>query len=430
MPKAGLLALLWDVESPSPSPAETSLGRVEPRRIIKSLRDRSLVEFSKGQYWLHPVIRAEAVARIRGEAQWQQTHARIAEFWTERVKTIQTAQDAITALEAFHHYCEIDDFEQASQVILKSRINQWGQFLPLGHTLYRLGLLQPVLGATTKIIDEVQSRQSLSELCNILGDLYWIAGRVREAIACQEKSIATAIQGLSSLSATAENQHAIYYLKMLQIDSLLSVGLYSIDLWELQQAASLFEQVISLAADTAHLSWAQKASVCLALVRSYQGFQTEALQAADRACEFLLAPPNTGRFAYFIQVLGQTYANLGKHEQALAVYEQAIAFSQAGHYTQVKAKTLTGLAEIYREHGKFELAISYHLKAVELLEKIGAKCDLAQAYFQFGLTSQSAGEADKRKIYFEQALQLFTDMQATKQIERMSIESKVKNLPV
>jgi tetratricopeptide (TPR) repeat protein len=52
VPIDGVSCLLWDV------PKE------QHRRIIKSLQDRSLVEFHKGEYWLHPVIREESIARI------------------------------------------------------------------------------------------------------------------------------------------------------------------------------------------------------------------------------------------------------------------------------------------------------------------------------------------------------------------------------
>ncbi len=52
VPIDGVSCLLWDV------PKE------QHRKIIKSLQDRSLVEFSKGEYWLHSVIREESIARI------------------------------------------------------------------------------------------------------------------------------------------------------------------------------------------------------------------------------------------------------------------------------------------------------------------------------------------------------------------------------
>ena len=46
VPTEGLLCLLWD------------MPEAQRRQVIKSLRSRSLVECFKGEYWLHPVIRA------------------------------------------------------------------------------------------------------------------------------------------------------------------------------------------------------------------------------------------------------------------------------------------------------------------------------------------------------------------------------------
>ncbi len=53
IPIIGLLCLLWDV------PKERH------KRVIKSLTERYLVEFQDGGYWLHPVIRAEAISRLK-----------------------------------------------------------------------------------------------------------------------------------------------------------------------------------------------------------------------------------------------------------------------------------------------------------------------------------------------------------------------------
>jgi hypothetical protein len=49
----GLQCLSWDVQ------------RKEGRQIIESLIRRNLLEFHKGEYWLHPMIREEAIARLR-----------------------------------------------------------------------------------------------------------------------------------------------------------------------------------------------------------------------------------------------------------------------------------------------------------------------------------------------------------------------------
>ncbi|MEP0911494.1 tetratricopeptide repeat protein [Leptolyngbya sp. GB1-A1] len=417
VPSEGALCLLWDVPTN------------QRRQVMTGLRDRSLVECEQGKYWLHPVIQAEALARLRASPDWEISHRKAAEFWTTQVLTIETVQDALQALEAHYHYIEIGDFEAAGSVILKSRTNQWRQFLPLGSTLYRMGLLQPVLTAIVQVIPNIQSPAKLSELYNILGDLYWITGRIQEAIACQEKTIGLVDAAQQKLSFITRNQHTVYYVRMLEVDSLLSIGLYQIDLWELEIAARLFQQVIDRAQNTAHHPWAEKASVCLALTHSYLGQADAAYSLAETAYQSILAEKvieQTGRFAYFIQILGQTYTNLGEFERAQAMYDRALKFAEESHYTQVKAKTLNGLAELCRRQQALDNALMYHKQAIALLDTIGAVCDLANAHFQLGLTYQAMGESQLCQHSLEQALRLFRQMQATGQIERIQLQIQFK----
>ena len=410
IPSQGLFCLLWDV------PPD------QHRQIIASLRNRSLVECEKGEYWLHPVIRKEAIARLRPSDEWKIANHKAAEFWTTSVKQIETFKDALQALEAYYHYIDINEFNLAGKVILKSRNNQWQQFLTLGSTLYRMGLIQPILAAINQIVHNLENDQNLSELYNILGDLYWITGKIGQAIACQEKTITSATQALKSLVPQPENKHTVYYLRMLEVDSLLSIGLYKIDLWELEAAAKLFQQVIYLAQNTEHHRWAEKASVCLALVYSYLGLRDASSALADVAYQNITNEnlvKQTGRFVYFMQILGQTYVNLGEFHQANQIFHQALTFAEESHYIQVKAKTLNGLAEIHRQQKDFALAFVNQTEAIELLDKIGAKCDLAEAYFQLGLTNQKMAKFDESQINFNRAIQLFTEIKAPKQVEKV-----------
>jgi tetratricopeptide (TPR) repeat protein len=408
IPSSALFCLLWDVP-----PAEH-------RQIIASLRNRSLVECVQGEYWLHPVIRAEAIARLRDSDEWEITNHKAAEFWTASVPKIATFKDALQALEAYYHYIEINEFELAGKVILKSRHNQWQQFLPLGSTLYRMGLIQPILTAIHQVVNNIDNDKNIIEIYNILGDLSWINGDIGQAIACQEKTITLATQELKSLVPQPENKHTVYYLRMLEVDSLLSIGLYKIDLWELEEAAKLFQQVIYLAQNTDHHRWAEKASVCLALTNSYLGCGDTAYALADAAYQNIQNEKlvKSGSFAYFIQILGQTYVNLGNFIKAKEMFYQALTFAEESHYMQVKAKTLNGLAEIYRQQLDYQLALNHHTQAIELLDKIGAKCDLAEAYFQLGLTYQKLGN-NTSQIYLQQATQLFTEIKAPKQVVKI-----------
>jgi tetratricopeptide (TPR) repeat protein len=417
LPIQALASMLWDVSA------------IEHRQVITSLRNRSLVEYHQGEYWLHPVMRAEAVRRLRGDPadkggnsdrEWEIAHRQAADFWKQTIQSIETTQDALWALEAYYHYIDIQDFEAAGRVLLKSRNNQWKQYLPLGSTLYRMGLIQPVIAAITQVVENLQIDHQLSELYNILGDVWWIAGEIHQAIACQEKTIALVTPALKSLSDSPDHKHTIYYLKMLAIDSLLSIGLYRVDLWELVTAADLFEQVIQQSHHTDHHRWAQKASICLAWVQSYLGLA----QPLDNLANPMLIPQpeqQGGQFAYFTQILGQTYINLGQFYPAMPLLETALTFSEAGYYQQIQARILTSMAAIHRHWHNFDHAIACHTQAIDLLERIGAKCDLAEALFQQGLTYQALGESSASQANFTQALQLFGIMQAPRQVEKVHL---------
>src|SRR6478672_1563566 len=171
VPTEGLCCLLWDV------PKEK-----QHKRIIKSLRNRSLVEYDKEEYWLHPMIREEAIARLRVSKEWQLTNHKAAEFWTDSIQTIETIEDAITAFEAYYHYIEIRDFEAASVVILKSRNNKWVNDELLGCSFYRLGLLQQMFSSVLSIIKKIKPGSSLLRLYCVLGDLCWRLGQIHQAI--------------------------------------------------------------------------------------------------------------------------------------------------------------------------------------------------------------------------------------------------------
>jgi len=117
--------------------------------------------------------------------------------------------------------------------------------------------------------------------------------------------------------------------------------------------------------------------------------------------------------------MGLTYKNLGEFDKSFEMFRQAIAFAEKSHYTQVKAKALSGMAELYGEQSDFATALSHHSESIALLDKIGAKCDLAEAHYQRALTHQKMGDAEKSQTQFQEAIRLFTEMEAPRQVEKV-----------
>lgn len=410
IPGEGVLALLWDVPEQ------------ERRRSLLALQHRSLLELRQGEYFLHPVLQEAAMQHLNNSEDWQRSHEVAAEFWTNSVPQIQSTQNALNAFEAYYHYIAIQAFSKASRVLLKSRPNQWGQILPLGSTLYRMGLLQPLLESIPLILPHLAGDYTLSELYNLLGDVYWITGKVQDAIACQQQSLQLAVQAQSTLTAESTEQSR-YYFKMLEVDALLSIGLYNIDLWELETAAKAFEQVIQKTTDTAHHRWAEKATVCLAMVQSYLGNSQTAknlLTSVNQPTTQDASFENRGSFAYFMQLLAQTYVNLQDLQTAQDLYHKALSFSATSHYKQLKANCWVGLMELYRKQGEIEKALETGAAAIALLEDIGAICDLAEAHLQMGLTYLTLPDVENAKQNLSQAQALFAEINAPKQIQKVA----------
>ena len=120
-----------------------------------------------------------------------------------------------------------------------------------------------------------------------------------------------------------------------------------------------------------------------------------------------------------MQMLGQVLFNQQEIDSASKIWHRAIAFSQSSHYTQIKAKSLIGLGNIARLNNNLIEANIHHQQAVELLEKIAAKCDLAEAYWQWGITLQSDRHLIQSNAYFQKAIAIYKQIPALKQIAKI-----------
>jgi tetratricopeptide (TPR) repeat protein len=413
IPVEGLFPLLWD------TPVERH------RRMIESLRNRSLLEHDRGEYWLHPVLRVEAMHRLRSSSDLEPAHRAAAQFWTDCVDTIATVDDALRAFEAYYHFVEIQDYEGAADVILQRRNTRLHGMERLGRFFYKLGLLQQMLSAIHPILPKITSNYHLSGLYSILGVLYRLLGNVHRAIACHEKSGAIAMQAVSRLSVVEPRNLKVLNLKNWEHHALLNVGICQIELWELEHAKAVFDELSlhkreQLIQEQLEELYNPSVEVFSAFVHSCLALSKSAYDYADRAYQ-AIASRNVLDTGHRLLFLGLTYKNLGDEQKALELLQRAIAYGTEHYYPQVRANALSGLAELYRQQTQFDRAIANHLQAIEILDTIGTRCDLAEAHFQFGITYQRLQNLETGVAHFEQAIALFNAMQAPKQVQKVQL---------
>lgn len=412
VPTDGLLCLLWDVPE---------AGR---RQIIKSLLHRSLVESQKGEYWLHPAIREEAVDRV-SPGDWETANRKAAEFWSESVENIETVEDALKAFEACYHYVAISCFEQAASVIIKKINIQFAKDYKLGRALYKLGFLQPIISATTRIVNNVTSDYYLSGLYSLLGICYRILGEINQAIECHQISEIKATKSLQIIAKSSEPENGKQAnLEFWKVNAAINIGFCQIEMRELESAMEIFVKLKNSRDESGSNSYS--IDVGLAFLNSCVGAKKEAEELAEK----LYADRENSQLVgtgYKLVFLAATYQNLGETEKALSLYRQAIAIADQNQYTTIKAKALSGIAALYRERGEFDQAQQHHAEAIEILDRASAKLERAEACYQLALTEQKLGNIEKSQENFDRAIQLFSEMDASKQVEKVQLALTKKN---
>ncbi len=348
---------------------------------------------------------------------WEIAHRQAADYWTNSVETINHTADALKALQAYHHYVAIDDFEGAADVIIKPRINQWGTQQSLARSLYKRGLLEQLARAITCILNKLHPSYRSAKLYRILGKISFLSGNLNLAIEYCEKSqylVKCCLQTISATSIETVNK-----LKFIEINCLSTIGISQIGLWELEAAEKTLIQVIQLAKKIDYDKYAPSALFYLAYLYSYQGYRQKALTIANYLYKRLPEKgiPSWGT-EYRLYYLSLTYKSLGDIEKSLILLQRIISHHE-NFYIQAKNKAKCGLAQLYREQGEYLQALSFHDRAIKAFDEIGARYDLAEAYFQLGLTNKKIGAIAKSRDNFDKAIYLFQAMGATKQVERI-----------
>ncbi|MGM3309017.1 tetratricopeptide repeat protein [Anabaena sp. WFMT] len=302
------------------------------------------------------------------------------------------------------------------------RENKWDQRESLGTSFWRLGLLQQSSFSISRIINYVNDIYCLSELYLSLGYTYNLIGLIRKSIEYHKESYRLADKYLTSLSQV--NIQDINMLGFQEVKSAFFVNIACclIDLGELEDAIKILEDGCLFISNNLDIDnhFILESWFLLAFINSCLGLKDKAFYFAEKTHnQFALTKGTTWTQGHSLLFLSLTYKNLTDIDKSFAMYSQAMCYAEESHSSHVKAKALTGLAELYRIQNDFEKALSHHSESIELLDKIGAKCDLAEAYYQIGLTYQKMEETGNSNTNFNEAIRLFNEMEAPKQVEKV-----------
>jgi tetratricopeptide (TPR) repeat protein len=404
IPFEGLICMLWDVS--------------ESQRIgvVDYLSKNSLIE-AKGEYYLHPAIRELAkLCLLKNTIDWEKANQQAANFWVESVEIIRSINDVMKLMEAYYHYINVSDFISAGKILIlqKKQVNERENVsIYFGTLLFQYGILLDSSLFNIENIIEHASTEPYVYAClhNILGNHYTITGNIKKAICFHSQCLE---------SANKNN------LDFLINASLINLGHIYLQLLEIEKAITFLEELspfskVSSICKRQCTKFEFESYAYMAYAKSLQ----ENLKDANKLADIFLntSKPNdlrTYNEAYAFTYLGRSYIQSKNFETAKYALNIASKIAKEYSFPEVLGIVYVLESKINYYEKNFGVSIFLCQSAIEILEKIFAICEMAEAYFQLGLTYQAMGEHDQAEEYKAKALELFAQMEAPKQIERVN----------
>ncbi|MCL1491479.1 MAG: AAA family ATPase [Pseudanabaena sp. Salubria-1] len=408
IPIEALFYQLWD----SPE--------AEHIKIIEVIKNRSLLELVNGKYSLHPLVRAEAVQLLKqNEEEFAKAHSSAADFWKDKVQSLDTDKEILMAFEPCYHYLETNDLNKIIEIFLKPDILKdehlhmafYGRLSP---TLV-LELLDKVEERTLLLPPE-QGRPVLAHVKSFRGSLYFFSGEPQKAVLELEAAI--------KIIEQINSPQLIIFL----LSSVFQAFACKLDLGEFEEAIALtkpYVDNIDRYKYTDHPLIQQLFTVYPQMVQSFMlamKLEHDASIALvkktyDTITNSSLSMSDTSRGSVSLY-LGFICMMSKRFDQSLEIYNTTLKFTREIRHNQLEAKTMYGLAETYRNIGDLPKAKEFCLQAKDILIKIESKLDLAKVLVQEALISRQMQE-HSCDDNFEMAIALFAEVNALKQVERV-----------
>ncbi|MDM8537218.1 tetratricopeptide repeat protein [Desulfobacterales bacterium HSG17] len=342
---------------------EPWLPGVDAAPVLNRLVNMQFVRKEGGRYYLHPVDREYALARIpKGEASDRQRenqadtpftqfalNHRGAEYYKQaRLARAEwkTLEDLKPQLAEFDLRFASEDYDTTARVLLDIDFDYmllWGHF--------RLMI---------DLHEKLQGRIEDSDLKGIsvgnMGSAYFSIGQVQKAIESYEQAL------LIVREAKNRNGEAAW---------LGNLGVCYSDLGQTAKAIEYHEQALKIEQEICNRNgeavWLGNLGVCY----SDLGQTAKAIEYHEQALKIEQEICNRKGEAMSLGNLGNRYSDLGQTVKAIEYFEQAIKINREIGYRYGEVVYLDSLGKAYIDQNEFEKAINSLNDALQIADEIG-----------------------------------------------------------
>lgn len=409
----------------------------DQKAAYRVLDDRALIEKESTDIRQHNLIRDVAYDLLcQDPSMWETAERQAANLWLTAYKPSPNAPKLETVrgyLEAFAHYCEVEDWEVVSELFMKFLkppskselfwlLYQWGHYreeielckqlvkyvrpeikvvcyngIGLGH--YALANYYQALSAyqqSLTIARETGDKRSESiAICN-MGVVYKNLGDYKQAIGLYEIDLAISREisdkwgeactlgnlGLAYNDIGEYRQALKYHFQALEMRKdtndqrgeaadLGNIGLSYYNLREYELAIDFHQRCLKLTRDLGNRRDECNALVDLGLVYHALGDYQKALDYHQEALRIALEINDRRAEGTALSDMGSTLIQVTRYEAALENLNRALAIFREIQASAKEAEVLKNLAELHQAQGEFEMAQQYCHQALALATELG-----------------------------------------------------------
>ncbi|MBE9229016.1 tetratricopeptide repeat protein [Phormidium sp. LEGE 05292] len=389
----------------------------EKNSALGTLKYRHLVEevVTKSDKYLlrqHNLIRNVAYQRLieisNKGLEWKDDHYIAAQMWRTSYQPEPDASNLEKVrgyLEAFHHYCEVEDWQSAKEIIstridtptneaLSDQLGTWSYYRE------QVELYNQLLN----VLDE--SNLEWKAICfNGLGNAYYSQGDYARAINFHQQhlAIATEIGDEVGIGAALGNLGATYN----------SLGDYALAIDFHQQSLDIARKI------------GDKASIGMVLghlgnVYNFQGNYARALDFYQQSLDIATEISDKAGLGRAVCNFGNAYYFQGDYTRAIDFYQQYLTIAiEIGNKAGI-GTALGNLGNAYDSQGDYAHALDFYQQHLAIVREIGDKAGIGKALGNFGNAYYFQGDYTRALDFYQQSLDIAREI-GDRYVEGMAV---------
>ena len=331
----------------------------------------------------HNLIRSVAYEYLKTNlSAWQRAELSAVDQWLtcyEPAADVPNLETIRGPLEAFHHYCEVKDWESAKTILLDQEMGL--QLQIWGHYQEMIALHNRLTGCLSQA-NEVSVQKGI-------GNAYFLLSNYPQALNHWQQSLDLARE-LGDLPG--------------QWKALNNLGAVYQDQGDYPKSIEYLEQTLNIAREIGDRQGEGNALGNLGLTYNELGEYQRAIDFHQQSLAIKREIGDRRGEGNVLGNLGIAYKELGEYQRAIDFHQQYLAIAREIGDRRGEGNALGNLGVAYDSLGEYQRAIDFHQQNLAIAREIGDRRGEGSALGNLGLAYNNLGEYQRAIDFYQQRL--------------------------